>query len=220
MGDTLLVITKFILGVLLLPVVWATAVVFHQHVSGFPGTHGEFFFWGVFGFLMLYLFFHQFEGMYAFGQKISSGFFQFTSPANRFIAKIVPFYLTLILLGFYVTTKFLDINTYDHYFMYFAGFAFTMHIILTAQDLQSDQEMFLKPEYLFTGAIVFILLIFGQYFCHRQHQRMLIPINYITIIIPNCNAIGNILLKNFHTIMVRKNGSCYAPKFPFGNFAG
>lgn len=160
MGDTLLAIMKFVLGILLLPVVWVTAVVFHQFVVGFPGTHGEFFFWGMFGYLMLFLFFHQFWGMYEFGQKICSGFFQLTSPANKFIARIVPFYLTLILLGFSVMTKFLDIHSYDHYFMYFAGFAFTMHIILTAQELQSDQKMFLKPEYLFKGTIVFILLIF------------------------------------------------------------
>jgi len=160
MNNTLLVVVKFIVGVLLLPVVWATAVLFHQHVEAFPGTYGEFFLWGVFSYLMLFLFFHHFWGLYDFGQKIFSGAFQLASPANGFIAKIVPFYLTLILLGFCVTTKLLDINTYDHYFMFFAGFAFTMHIILTAQDLQSGQKMFLKPEYLFIGSIVFILLVF------------------------------------------------------------
>ena len=160
MGKTILAVLKFVLGVLLLPVVWVIAVIFYHHVLGFPGTHGEFFIWGVFSYIMLFLFFHQFGGVYESGQKICSGFFQFTAPANGLIAKIVPFYLTLILLGFCVTTKFLKIDSYDHYFMFFSGFAFAMHTILTAQDLQFDQKMFLKPDYIFTGAIVFISLIF------------------------------------------------------------
>jgi len=160
MNSTLITITKLVLAILLAPIVWATAVIFHQYVIALPGTYDDFFFWGMFGFVLIFLFFHQFWGVYEFGQKMVSGLLEFTAPANHFIAKIVPFYVTLILLLFFVVKHFLNIDHYDHYFMFFAGFALTMHILLTAQDLQENEKVFIKPAYLFTMMCAFILMIF------------------------------------------------------------
>ena len=159
MGDALLNAVKFVLAVLLLPAVWACGAVFHEHITAFPRVYGDFFLWGVFGFLLLFLFFNPFWGVYELGQKITSGLFQFVSPVNRFIANVVPFYVTVILLIFYVTANFLDINSYDHYFIFFAGFSLMMHILLTAQDLQEQEKAFIKPAYLLTMTIVFILTL-------------------------------------------------------------
>jgi len=158
-NNTLLVILKFVLAVLLLPFVWATSVSFHKYVVALPGTYGDFFFWGMFGFLLCFLFFYQFWGVYEFGQKITSGIFKFMVPADNFIAKIIPFYLTVILLLHFITTKFFNVNDYGHYFMYFAGFAFTMHVLLTAQDLQQQEHAFIKPAYLFVITTTLVLMI-------------------------------------------------------------
>jgi len=127
MISTLMTVFKFVLVLLLMPIVWATAVVFHQYVVVLPGTYEDFFFWGMFGFVLIFLFIYQFWGVYEFGQKMVSGMLQFTAPANHFVAKIIPFYVTIILLLFYVIKHFLNIDQYDHYFMFFIGFAFTMH---------------------------------------------------------------------------------------------
>lgn len=160
MNSTFLKAIKFVLAILLSPIVWATAVVFHRYVVTLPGTYGDFFFWGMFGFALIFLFFYQFWGVYEFGQNMVSGLLEFTAPANHFIAKVVPFYATLILLLFYVVKHFLNVDYYDHYFMFFAGFALTMHVLLTAQDLQEHEKVFIKPTYLFTMMCAFILMIF------------------------------------------------------------
>lgn len=160
MNTTFSSMVKFVLSVLLLPVVWASSVTFHQYVNRLPGTDGDFFFWGMFSFACIFLFFYQFWGVYEFGQRMVSGSLQFTSPANHFIAKIVPFYVTLILLLFYAVKHFLNMDHYDHYFMYFAGFTLTMHVLLTAQELQETEKVFIKPAYLFTMVSAFILMIF------------------------------------------------------------
>jgi len=159
MNNTLLVVLKFILAVLLFPFTWAVSVNFHQYVIATPGIHDEFFFWGMFGFLICFLFFFQFWGIYELGQKITSGMFKFAAPANDFFAKVIPFYLTVILLLYFVTTKFFKVDDYNHYFMYFAGFAFTMHVLLTAMDLQQQEHVLVKSTYLFLIMIVIILMI-------------------------------------------------------------
>lgn len=160
MNDALLTIVKIILTVLLLPVLWACGVVFHEHITSLPGSTGEFFLWGMFGFLMFYLFFYQFWGVYESGQKIMTGIFQFTFPIGKILVLGIPFYLTVILLLHYVLANLLGVNVVDQYFMFFAGFAFTMHILLTAQDMQQQEKAIIKPAYLFMMGIVAIFAIF------------------------------------------------------------
>ncbi len=151
---------KVVLTVLLLPVLWACGVMFHGYVVSFPGASGEFFLWGMFGFLMLFLFFYQFWGVYEFGQKMTTGIFQFTFPIGKILVHCVPFYLTAILLLYYVLANLLDVKVVDHYFMFFAGFAFTMHILLMAQEMQHHEKAFIKPAYLFMMTVATILMIF------------------------------------------------------------
>ena len=91
---------------------------------------------------------------------VVSELLRFMAPANYFVAKIIPFYTTLILLLFYAVKHFLNIDLYDHYFMFFTGFTLTMHIILTAQDLQDNEKSFIKPTYLFVMMCGFILMVF------------------------------------------------------------
>lgn len=152
-------IVQFILAVLIMPLAWASASEFHHYTLSFPAAYEEFFYWGMFGFVLVYVFFYQFWGLYELGQKIMEGAFQFVAPANRLVACIIPFYLTVLMLLFWVTLNFLEIKTYDHYFMFFAGFAFTLHVLLTAQDLQEAEKAFIKPTYLLTMMIVVPLVV-------------------------------------------------------------
>ncbi|MBN1869059.1 MAG: hypothetical protein JW847_00565 [Candidatus Omnitrophica bacterium] len=160
MDEGLLTLVKIVMAVLLLPVLWACGVVFHGHILSFPGEFDEFFLWGMFGFLMLFLFFYQFDGVYEFGQKIMTSIFQFMFPIGRIFVRIIPFYLTVILLVYCAVVNLLGVKVSDHYFMFFAGFAFTMHVILTAQDLQQQEKAFIKPAYLFMMVIVTVFMIF------------------------------------------------------------
>ena len=82
MNNALLMIVKIALTVLLLPVLWACGIVLHGHIMSFPSSYGEFFMWGIFGFLILFLFFYQFWGVYEFGQKVMTGIFKFLNPSG------------------------------------------------------------------------------------------------------------------------------------------
>ena len=164
MGQILIGAFKFLIAVLLFPIVIASAISFSDHLSAYPATYAEFVMWGIGAFLLLYLFFHQFWGVYEFGQKILTNIFKFIAPLDRLIANMVPFYLILILLAFYVTKGFFKIKNYDPYFIFFAGFAFAMHIILAAQDMQNQEKSPIKPSYLLEICFVIVGTIFLSIF--------------------------------------------------------
>ena len=159
MGQILISAFKFVIAILLFPMVVASAISFSGHLSTYPATYEEFLMWGIGAFLLLYLFFHQFWGFYEFGQKIVANIFKFIAPLDRLVTNLLPFYLVLILLAFYVTKEFLKIKSCDPYFIFFAGFALAMHIILAAQDMQNQEKSPIKPTYLLEIAFVVVVAV-------------------------------------------------------------
>jgi len=159
MGEFIVTMFKFIFAVLLLPIVIATFIAFQEHLTMYPASYSEFFRWGVFGFLITFLFLYQFWGVYEFGQRNMQGLFSLIEPANRFVSRIIPFYLTIIMLLFFGTKLLFGSTHVNPYYMFFAGFAFAMHILLTAQEMQDEEKTPIKPTYLFWMSISFISII-------------------------------------------------------------
>lgn len=157
MGEFLINFLKFILALILLPIVIASGLSFDNHLSSYPLSYEDFFKWGFGAFLIVFIFLHQFQGVYAFGQKVTSAMFRFLSPLERYFAYIIPFYLLIVLLAMYIVKLILKTDSYDEYFIFFAGFTAALHVFLTAQDLQEQEKMPIKPTYLLTMGFVFIL---------------------------------------------------------------
>lgn len=159
MNEGLMLLVRIVLSVLILPVIWACGVVFYGYVQAL-GSFGDFFLWGMFAFLLMYLFFYKFFGIYELGQKFMTRFFKSAFEVGRMVAMVIPFYLTIILLLYYVALNFLKLQISHQYFMYFSGFAFAMHVILTAQDLQQNEKASFKVAYLFQYCIAMVLMVF------------------------------------------------------------
>jgi len=160
MGEVLLNAIKFCLAILLIPIVIACAVTFRSHLTFYPSSYQDFFLWGFFAFVLSYLFVYQFWGIYDFGQKIVANIFSFFSPFNRIVSFLLPFYMIVNFLILYVMHTFFNLNSYDHYFIFFGGFFFTMHILLVSQELQEQEKSSLKSGHLFMMSVVFIVNIF------------------------------------------------------------
>lgn len=159
MSEFIVTILKFCLAVLLLPVVIATFVGFEHHLGNYPSSHSEFFRWGIFAFLITFLFLYQFWSVYEFGQRTMANMMSFLSPADRIIARLVPFYLTITMILFYGSRAFFGVGKVSPYYMFFAGFAFAMHILLTAQDMQQEETTPIKPTYFFWMSVNFVVVI-------------------------------------------------------------
>jgi len=159
MGDFILTMLKFFLAVLMLPVVIASFIGFESHLSVYPFSHGEFFRWGIFAFLITFLFLYHFWGLYEFGQQTMRGLLSFIQPADRMVARLVPFYLTITLLLFYGSRVLWSVQRVSPYFMFFAGFAFALHILLTAQEMRQEEQTPIKPTYFFWMSIIFVSVL-------------------------------------------------------------
>ena len=156
MGEGILFLLKIIFTVLFAPVVYASGVNFYQHLNGYPAPHGEFFRWGMYAFLLVFLFLHRFEKMYQAGQSAMMELFKFLAPLNYALTRVIPVYTLLLFVVFFIWGKLHDLSLYIHYFQFFAGFFFMMHILLLARELQDEESSFIKPSYLFQMSLYFV----------------------------------------------------------------
>ena len=108
------------------------------------------------GFLLIFLFLHRFDKMYQAGQSAMTEVFKFLTPLNYPIARIVPVYTLFLIVVFVIWGKLHDLSLYVHYFQFFAGFFFMMHILLLARELQDEESSFIKPSYLFQMSLYFV----------------------------------------------------------------
>ncbi|MDO8581069.1 MAG: hypothetical protein Q7S13_06280 [Candidatus Omnitrophota bacterium] len=157
MGETILNILKFLMAIALMPIVIACTLGGYEHLAEYPVHIAPFFKWGLIAFFLTYVFIYQFTGVFAVGQQLMSGLFRFLAPLDQFIAYCIPFYTSLILLVYVILDKMFDATQYSHYFLFFAGFAFAMHVLLVAQDLQQNGAN--KATYFFTMSLVYIINI-------------------------------------------------------------
>jgi len=159
LGNFFLTMLKLVLTVLLLPLVYACTLKLHAHFDLYPVVYYEMFRWGLIVFLISFLFIHQFWEVQEFGQKIILNLFQFMAPLDRFVSYLLSFYVIVVMLVFYVTTRLLGIDNLDGQFMFLGGFVFGMHILISAQDLQDQEKTPVKANYMFVILFAFIVNI-------------------------------------------------------------
>ena len=109
MGEFLLTIIKLVLALLLIPIVYACTLNLQAHFNFYPRVYGEMFLWGVIFCLISFLFIYQFWEVHEFGQKVVLNLFQFIAPLDRFVSYLLPFYLIITMLIFYVTKGILKV---------------------------------------------------------------------------------------------------------------
>ena len=158
MGEFFINIIKLFFALLLVPIALACAIVIQGHFDTYHG-YADFVLWGILAFLFFHLFIYKFSAVYEFGQKFIAIIFRFLAPMDRFISYLIPFYFTLISVVFYTVTRFWDVAAYQHYFVFFLGFSFAMHIICSAEGLQDQEKMLIKPSYFLWMSLVFIFNI-------------------------------------------------------------
>ncbi|MBI5150897.1 MAG: hypothetical protein HZA28_09060 [Candidatus Omnitrophica bacterium] len=158
MGEGLLFLLRIIFTVVFFPVVFACAVVFYGHLERYPADYGEFFQWGAYSFVLVFFFVYQFQRMYQGGQAAMTEIFKFLTPLDRTIARVIPVYATVVLVGMYALNKIRDVSAYAHYFLFFAGFFLVMHVLLLARELQEEESSFLKSAYFFRMSVYFVFL--------------------------------------------------------------
>lgn len=178
-------IIKFLSGVSLLPFVYSATSAFLNESAALDKTIVEYFFAGITGFLIVYLFIYEPAIVYNKGQKILGALFRFFTPLVRVAPYLLPVY-TIILLAVYSLFSLANKQAEPlRYFVFLFGFSIALHLIFSAKSLRSRKGDFLKANYIFGFSFIYVInlaimafglsLIFDKFsfvnFCNNSLQR-------------------------------------------------
>jgi hypothetical protein len=151
----LLVFLKFILGVCLLPFVYAASVCFLKQFSLIDPAIQSIFWRGVITFILIYLFVWEPVIIYVKGQKLLELIFIFFKPLVRIAPYLLPIY-TILLIIIYGVVSWAFQGVFN-YFIFLLGFTIAFHLIFSAKTLRSKKDDFFKTNYLFGFSLIYIL---------------------------------------------------------------
>jgi len=150
-------IIKFILGVLLLPFVFSSAVSFLNEFS-LVNKDLEGIFWnGAICFLAVYLFIWEPASIYNKGHKILEVAFSFFKP----MVNVAPFLLPIYTILFFIIYGLLSLGIKSgwllEYALFLIGFGTVLHLVFSAKTIRTKKGDFLKGNYIFGFSFIFIL---------------------------------------------------------------
>ncbi|MCU0651619.1 MAG: hypothetical protein MUC39_01580 [Candidatus Omnitrophica bacterium] len=151
----LLVFIKFVLGVCLLPCVYAVSAAFLKQFGLIDISIQDYFWQGVITLLIIYLFIWEPVIVYTKGQKIVELLFTFFKPLVRVAPYLLPIY-TILLVAVYGVLSWVYKDLLG-YFVFMFGFTLALHLIFSAKTLRSKKEDFFKTNYIFGFSLVFII---------------------------------------------------------------
>ena len=161
MKDSILIALKFVVAVLLLPVVIASTVALNGQVMAVTDGLQQKLWLGLLSYLVLKFFVYDFMHVYQFGQGIVTFCFQFLKPLVNAAPFVIPIYTVLVLIAYAIVSALgkMTLPVQGYFFMVLA-FTFAMHIILTAQALYTKDTAVGKPTYFFSMQLIYIVDVF------------------------------------------------------------
>jgi len=148
-------ITKFILGVCALPLVYSSTFSFLNEFNVAESSFKNPFWSGVIAMVVVYLFIWEPAIIYAKGQKILEFIFNFFKPLVRVAPYVLPVY-TIVLFFAYVVLSFIFKGLVG-YFVFLFGLSIALHLIFSAKSLRLKKEDFLKANYIFGFSLIYII---------------------------------------------------------------
>jgi hypothetical protein len=171
---------KCLIGLFVLPVVWAFSKVFYLELSGigFLSTKISFFLWGIIAYMLTHILFFKPNYIYTLAHEsvhvlatwmcgghissfhVSDGGGSVTTSKTNFFIELSPYFVPLytMLLIFIMPllrSSLSDLNLFSWY-IFLIGFSLGMHMIMTADTLKVKQPDILASGYLFSYAIIYI----------------------------------------------------------------
>ena len=159
--NVLLLILKIVLAILLLPVVVGTTYAVQGELATFEPAIRQALFVGMVSYVLMRFFVYDFSVVYTFGQGLITTVFQFLKPLVNFAPYVLPIYTFAIIIAYGVLSLMGKMQpAWQGIFLFLLAFTFTMHIVLTAQDLYNKDSMAGKPNYFFGMSLVYIIDVF------------------------------------------------------------
>ena len=150
-------IIKFILAIIILPLVYSSIASFNNEFAQIDKGLGQIFYYGVFGFLAIYLFIWEPAVIYNQGHKLLEIMFSFIKP----MVNVAPFLLPIYTILFFIIYGLLGLGVKSawliEYTLFLIGFSSMMHLVFSAKSIRSKKGDFLKANYIFGFSFILIL---------------------------------------------------------------
>jgi hypothetical protein len=165
-------IIKFILAMIILPLVYSSIVAFINEFIRIDKGLQQIFYNGIISFLAVYLFVWEPAIIYNKGHKLLEIMFSFFKP----MVNVAPFLLPIYTILFFIIYGLLALGVKSdwliEYALFLIGFSSILHLTFSAKTIRSKKGDFLKANYIFGFSFIFILnlalLALGFSFIFRE----------------------------------------------------
>ncbi|MBU0548651.1 MAG: hypothetical protein KJ710_02350 [Candidatus Omnitrophica bacterium] len=150
-------IIKFILGIVLLPLVFSSASSFLNEFGRVSGNLQAIFWSGVICFLVIYLFIWEPVVIYSKGHKLLEIIFSFFKPMVNVAPFLMPIYAILVFIIYGLLSLPVKSSWLIKYAIFLIGFSAILHLVFSAKTIRTKKGDFLKGNYIFGFSFIFIL---------------------------------------------------------------
>jgi hypothetical protein len=154
--------SKFILGICLLPFVYSVSVGFLAEFGSIDIISQKYFWAGVISMLIVYLFIWEPALVYARGQKLVEVIFNFLKPLVRIAPYVLPVYTIILFFAYLIIAHLFEMT---NYFIFLFGLSMALHLIFTAKSMRSKKENLLRGNYIFGFSLIYIINLAVLSFC-------------------------------------------------------
>ena len=150
-------IIKFILGVCLLPFVYACSVSFINEINLIHASLQRYFWSGLVSFLIIYLFVWEPQMIYATGQRLVEIVFSFFRPLVRAAPYLLPIYTIVLFISYVILSSMVKSMYLTACFIFLFGSSIGLHLVFSAKSIRSKQGDFLRANYIFGFSWIYII---------------------------------------------------------------
>ncbi len=193
-------IVKFILGVGLLPFVYSSTISFLNESSLIGKSLQEYFWGGIITLLLIYLFVWEPAIIYAKGHKILEVIFNFFKPLVRVAPYVLPIYTIVLFIAYELLSLTVKSEWLIEYFIFLLGLSIALHLIFSAKSIRAKKSDFLKANYIFGFALIYIINLMLLAFCLNLVFKEFSFVNFFNISFQVAKNIFSAVFKQLFSI--------------------
>lgn len=186
-------VIKFAAGLLLLPPVYCFSLSFISELNSLKNNLALYFWAGLAGFAITYLFIYQPEMIYGYGQDMVRQIFSFSKPLREACAYAIPVYTIILFLIYGALVFIAGVKGITEYFLLLIGFSLGLHLVFTAKALNSGKKDFLKIDYGFGLLSVYLFSLVLAAFCLGLTLKDFSFINFFARAFQESGGIFNVI---------------------------
>jgi len=153
-------IIKFILAIIMLPLVYSSVVSFGNEFIQVDPSLQRLFYNGAISFLAIYLFIWEPSEIYSRGHKLLEFIFSFFKPMVNVAPFLLPIYTIVFFIIYGLLALVIESNWLIRYTIFLIGFSSMLHLTFAAKAIRNKKGDFLKANYIFGFSFIFILNLF------------------------------------------------------------